>query len=251
MRIPTIQDFIMHPASTDFLQQSDVKQLACRDPSIQYPIKLNRYWISGYFIREEGVRHPAQHIIEIGIDRGQMKRWMNNLQFSAYATWDGYDVDIKSMTAEADYSHLIQGDVTQDNWAPRTQYDTAVLIHFLEHLHEPEAFVERLTPSIQPGGAIIGGMPVTPEVARHWRENTIRKTAQPFGHVSVFSPKRVYDMASDLGYRVEVLTGAFLARLSDRPIENSKRWLELNYRFGNMFPSVGGEIYFRLRKNAA
>lgn len=240
----------MQLTSADFLQQTDVKQLACRDPSIVYPIKLNRYWISGHLIREEGTHNPAQRIIEIGIDRGHMKRWMNNLDFSAYATWDGYDVDIKTLTAEAEYSDLVEGDVTQDDWSPHTGYDTAVLIHFLEHLHEPEKFVEQLTPSIQAGGVIIGGMPVTPEFARQSRENKIRKTAQPFGHVSVFSPERIHDMANQLGYTVEILTGAFFARCSDRSIENSKSWLAFNYWFGKNFPSLGGEIYFKLRKNS-
>jgi len=235
----------------DFLQQSDVKQLACRNPSIKYPIKLNRYWIAGQLLHEEGNDNHAQQIIEIGIDRGQMKRWMNNLGFSAYATWDGYDVDIKDLAVEADYSDLVEGDVTQENWAPHAEYDTAVLIHFLEHLHEPEAFLERLTANIRPGGAIIGGMPVTPEFARQGREDQIRKTAQPFGHVSVFSPERIHKLAKQLGFTVEILTGAFLARCSDRSIENSERWLKFNYWFGKTFPSFGGEIYFKLRKHMA
>lgn len=234
--------------SADFLPQTDVKQIVCKKPQIQYPIKLNRYWISGHLIRAEGLIKPDQSIAEIGIDRGQMKRWMNNLSWGSHHRWDGYDVDIKVLTAGLNYSSLIQGDVTLPEWSPRQFYDTAILVHFLEHLHKPEEFVERLSSYLTIGGTIIGGMPVTPEFARRARESKIRKTAKPFGHVSVFSPERVFDMATQLGFSVEILTGAFLIRCSDTAIENSKFWVEFNYWFGKTFPSLGGEIYFKLRK---
>ena len=234
--------------SADFLVQHDVKQMVCKKPQIRYPIKLNRYWISGHLIRTEALINPNQSIIEIGIDRGQMKRWMNNLNWSSYDRWDGYDVDIKTLTAGLGYGSLVEGNVTLPRWSPQKSYDTAVLIHFLEHLHRPEDFVEQLSSYINVGGAIIGGMPVTPHFARQARESKIRKTAKPFGHVSVFSPERVFSMAQQLGFSVEILTGAFLIRCSDAAIENSKFWVEFNYWFGKNFPSLGGEIYFKLRK---
>ncbi|GEM_PF-535154 len=240
--------FLMRIASSDFLPQHDVKGMVCKKPEINYPIKLNRYWISGHLIRMEGSQNPNQSVVEIGIDRGQMKRWMNNLAWDEYSQWDGYDVEIKPLTSGLGYDALVESDVTEPSWSPTQEYDTAVLIHFLEHLHEPEAFVERLSPHLKPGSAIVGGMPVTPEFARHNREVKIRKTAKPFGHVSVFSPERIRDMAKQLRFSVEILTGAFFVRCSDNAIENSKHWLEFNYWFGKTFPSIGGEIYFKLRK---
>lgn len=235
---------------SDFLVQHDVKEMTCRKPTINYPMKLCRYWIAGEMVQHEGHSNPNTKIAEIGIDRGQMKRWMNNLEFSNYDTWDGYDVILRDELANVGYSLLTQGDATENTWQPATRYDAVITLHFLEHLHDPESFIQKLDASIEPGGCLIGGMPVTPEFARYGWEKKIRKKARQFGHVSVFSPERIITMADALGYSVEVLTGAFFLRLSDKNIENSVTWLKFNRWFGKTFPSLGGEIYFKLRKPA-
>lgn len=233
----------------DFDNQFVVKNQMCKVPDIKYPIKLLRYFICSNLIESELVNGAS--IAEIGIDRGQMQRWLLDCgRVTSIDIWDGYDVDIKSEVRSLKYSNLIEGDVTQPEFSVNRTYDVFVLVHFLEHLHNPEQFLEKIGPSLNVGGSIVGGMPVTPQIFAHGRERKIRKTAKPFGHVSVFSPERIKEFAHANGYDVELISGAFLARMSDKSIENSLAWLKFNLWFGQKFPSLGGEIYFKLRKKA-
>lgn len=231
----------------DFLQQSRVKSDMCSRPEIRYPVKLVRYLLCSSLIEAELKDGTA--VAEIGIDRGQMQKWLLDCaRIRKLGTWDGYDIRIRPEVRNLQYSNLIEGDVTRPGFEIAGAYDVFVLVHFLEHLHEPEAFLDTLSPSLKPGGCLIGGMPVTPAwFAAAW-QGRIRKTAKPFGHVSVFSPKRIRRYAEANGYCVEFLSGAFLARMSDSLIEHSRLWLEFNLWFGRRFPSLGGEIYFKLRK---
>jgi hypothetical protein len=66
----------------------------------------------------------------------------------------------------------------------------------------------------------------------------------------VFSPRRVRDMAAANGLQVEFLSGAFLMRKKGFFLEDHKWWLRFNVRFGAVFPSWPGEIYWMLRKPA-
>jgi hypothetical protein len=55
-------------------------------------------------------------------------------------------------------------------------------------------------------------------------------------------------MAARSGLSVELLTGAFLVRASGFPLENSAAWTRLNLRYGELFPSWAGELYWMLRR---
>lgn len=231
----------------DFLKQSRVKADMCRRPEIRFPIKLVRYFLCSNLIETE--LKDGVTIAEIGIDRGQMQKWLFDCgRMHSIGAWDGYDVRIRPEVRRLNYSNLFEGDVTQPGFEIDGTYDVFVLVHFLEHLHEPEAFMDRILPSLEPGGCVVGGMPVTPELFAAARQNKIRRSARPFGHVSVFSPERIRRYAAERGYCVEFMSGAFLARMSDTMVENSRMWLEFNLWFGRQFPSLGGEMYFKLRK---
>jgi hypothetical protein len=81
-------------------------------------------------------------------------------------------------------------------------------------------------------------------LARHQR-------AEPFGHVSTFSPTRVHRLAAVANLELEWMTGTFLVRSSGSPIENSGLWVRLNVLFGALFPGWPGECYWQFRRVAA
>jgi SAM-dependent methyltransferase len=247
--VETTVGFSLKTDLYDFLHQGAVKALMCKRPEIRYPIKLIRYWMCSKLVEQELRLEPSVRIAEIVIDRGQMQKWVLDCgRIRDFVVWDGFDVDIKPEVRELEYSKLIECDVARSDFEIEKSYDVFILVHFLEHLHEPEAFLSKVSAALNLGGVIIGGMPVTPERFAFAREAKIRKTATPFGHVSVFSPERIRRFADENGYEVEFLSGAFLARMSGKTIENSRVWLRFNLWFGRLFPSLGGEIYFKLRK---
>jgi len=72
-----------------------------------------------------------------------------------------------------------------------------------------------------------------------------------FGHVSVFSPQRVRNMAKTCGLYLNFISGAFLLRKSGSFLENLKGWLRFNLLWGAFFPALSGEIYWSMRKSIA
>lgn len=143
-------------------------------------------------------------------------------------------------------------DVEQDDFHLDDDYDVIIALHLIEHLLEPERFMQRLASFARSDAVVIGGFPVTPDWAapaweRHLRR-TIWRTPENYGHVSVFSPQRVSRMAATCGWKLEFLTGAFLIRKTGAFIENHAFWARLNLLWGAAFPALGGEIYWRMRR---
>lgn len=223
---------------------------------INYPIMMARYWFIYHFLREEAARHGALDVCEIGVDVGQMRSFLNaaialGADKVELSSWDAVDARIREdILRPLGYKQFYQVDLESPEFALNDdkQYDVMILLHVLEHLFKPEALIARIVPHLKPGGILIGGFPSTPECFKQSREDKIRKTAGKFGHVSVFSPKRVREMAAVNGLEVEFLTGAFFMRKQGFFLENSKLWMRFNLWFGALFPSWPGELYWVLRK---
>ena len=128
------------------------------------------------------------------------------------------------------------------------QYDVVILMHVLEHLSYPERAVTFVCTTLKHGGIALGGFPVLPSSLATIRERQLKRTAQPFGHVSAFSPSRVRNMARGAGMACEYAAGAFAVRASGSFLENHAWWLRLNVAFGALLPSWPGEIYWQFRK---
>ena len=230
---------------THFERQPEVKEISLGHSARKYPTKLMRYWITGNLMPSSS---GDAEIAEIGIGRGEMKYWADNLDTSGYALWDGYDVATNPWLEKAGYSNIYFGDVTANDWKPQKQYDCLILLHFLEHFYDPEGFIDKVAPYRKAGGVIVGGMPSTPNFLISAYEQKMRKKASDFGHVSAFSAQRLIQMAGRIGCSVEFLSGGYLARIDGSVLEDQLWWLKLNAWFATYFNSVGTEIYFRFRK---
>lgn len=227
-----------------FERQSEVKEISLGRLARKYPTKLMRYWIAGNLIPVG----TEIEVAEIGIGRGEMKYWIDNIDTTKYACWDGYDVATNARQEAAGYSDLYFDDVTAEGWKPQKLYDCLVLLHFLEHLTDPEMFIENVGPYVKSGGFIVGGMPSTPHFLIGAYERKMRKKASEFGHVSAFSARRLTEMAEKAGFEVDFLSGGYLARVDGSILEDQLWWLKLNAWFAKHVNSVGTEIYFRFRK---
>ena len=221
--------------------------------SVRYPLRLLRYWFGYHLLREECARagHPLA-VAEIGVHTGQMLEFVKSAPPGV--TWSRWTaVDAVMLTAKlkkAGYDDFHEANLEDPAFALPAIYDTAVLLHVLEHLFDPEAALKKIAAQIKPGGSLIGGFPVVPSFMAGIREKQVRRTAAPMGHVSVFSPERVRKMAHEAGLETEFLSGAFLMRSKGSALENSPLWMRLNLLWGRTFPAWPGEIYWLMRKPA-
>ena len=221
--------------------------------SVRYPLRLLRYWFGYHLLREECARagRPLA-VAEIGVHTGQMLEFVNSSPPGVvYSRWTAVDaVMLTSKLKKAGYDDFHEANLEDPAFALPTSYDTAILLHVLEHLFDPEAALKKIAAQIKPGGSLIGGFPVVPGFLAGIRERQVRRTAAPMGHVSVFSPGRVRRMAHEAGLETEFISGAFLMRSKGSALENSARWMRLNLLWGRTFPAWPGEIYWLMRKPA-
>jgi len=89
-------------------------------------------------------------------------------------------------------------------------------------------------------------------LAAAWQPLLRRKAAhidvKGHTHLSVITPERLRRFAQQHAMEVELLAGTFFCRWSDFILENTKTWLRANLLWGALFPSLGGEVYFCIRK---
>ncbi|MGI8437010.1 MAG: methyltransferase domain-containing protein [Chthoniobacterales bacterium] len=231
----------------------------------RFPIRFLRYWFCRHALAELHARlgRPL-NVLEVGIADGRMLGFLGGPpnqsgDFSRpdwIGRWDGLDLGMPPEAVRRySYSGYIQANVEAPFPCER-RYDAIVLLHVLEHLFEPDATMTRLAGLLNDGGLLLGGSPTMPaRLARFW-ERLLRfrnghRDATIHRHVSVISPDRLIHFAQQNGMKVQLLTGAFLCRWTGIFLENTERWLRANLSWGARFPSLGGEIYFCLRKEAS
>ncbi len=219
--------------------------------TVRYPIRLLRYWFGYHLLREEAAASPRPiDIAEIGVHTGQMLEFLRSAPVVPdFAKWTAVDaVMLTEKLRKAGYDDFFEANLESPDFDLPGDYDCAVMLHILEHLFEPERALQKVARRIRPGGSIIGGFPVVPELFAAARERQVRRTAAPMGHVSVFSPARVRRMAESCGLRVEFISGAFLLRSKGNALENHESWARLNLLWGGLFPGWPGEVYWLMRK---
>lgn len=225
----------------------------------RYPVRSLRYWFMYHLICKE--HHDKQRplaVCEIGIGDGPLFAFTKNAEAGkgrslrqSVSTWDGVSrrMDLGQLHTLG-YSRCVEKNIEEPDFMLPQQYDVLILLHILEHLYEPEQTVARLLPFLRTGGVVIGGCPSTPHVLRFSRERRLRKTAEPFGHVSAFSSRRIKQQAAQHGLTIELLTAAYLFRMTGAFVENYRFWLRFNLLFGSVCPFWPGEIYWAMRKES-
>lgn len=254
--MPVLKTYSIDRWDIDFLAANEAVRtkrfgMTAEAKSVRFPMRLLRYWFGYQLLREECLRagRPLE-VAEIGVHTGQMLEFVRSApQGVDIARWTAVDaVMLTNKLKKAGYTEFHEANLEDPNFSLPGTYDTAVLLHVLEHLFDPEAALRKIAANIKPGGSLIGGFPVLPSFLVGIRQRQVRKSAAPMGHVSVFSPSRVREMASQAGLETEFLSGAFLMRSKGNVLENSSRWMRFNLFWGKIFPAWPGEIYWLMRK---
>jgi hypothetical protein len=227
----------------------------------RYPVKFLRYWFCRCVLEDLHARlgRPIR-VLEVGVGDGKMLAFLaGDPKPGGYALpqwierWDGFDVVKQGDVVDRySYSEFIEADVEAPYLFSR-KYDAVVLLHVLEHLLEPEATMSRFAGLLNLGGVVVGGSPTMPSlIAASWEPLLRRKYShldiKSHRHLSVITPRRIRRFARAHSLDIDLLAGTFFCRWSDMFLENTQAWLRANLLWGALFPALGGELYFSLRK---
>lgn len=231
----------------------------------RYPIRFLRYWFARRLLENlhAELGRPIS-VLEVGVDRGQMLAFMGGLHIGGdrfarpdwIGRWDGVDVNVDQSTRDRySYSELMEADVETPFVLDEQGYDAVLLLHVLEHLFDPESALRHVGKALRPGGLLIGGSPTMPawlasmhEPFLRWKFRKVLDDVHVHRHLSVISPSRMARFAEQNEFEPELLAGTFLCRWSEVSLEDTEWWARANLFWGAMFPSLGGEVYFALRR---
>lgn len=226
----------------------------------RFPLRALRYWFMYRMIRQESeIRGRPLEVLEAGLGAGAMLAFLKAAEAgrdgpgpardAIVGQWDGLDVKIdRPALAARGYGRCLEQDLEGPRVALPQRYDAIIFLHVLEHLRNPEEGVARILPFLKEGGLCLGGSPGIPHLLVCSRERQLQRTAQRYGHVSAFSPRRIKTLAARNGLTVEWISGAYLMRKTGSALENYPWWVRVNLVFGALLPSWPGELYWALRK---
>jgi hypothetical protein len=220
----------------------------------RFPARLNRYLISASYLFEEAQRRASPlRVCEIGISRGLMPRFVAEaVQFyglvhaNIVRQWIGVDVDLSRLLHAECYDELLPLDVEQQP-IPAGR-DVYILLHVLEHLRDPAAFMQRLCAAASARALIIIGVPSQPHLLSGLWEWAIRRQPNENGHVSAFSRTRLLSLLADLDLQIEDERAGYILRASGQLLEDYAWWQNWNLSLGQRFPGFPGEYLVCARK---
>jgi len=231
----------------------------------RFPIRFLRYWFLRRLLEEQAAKlgRPIA-VLEVGIGGGNVPAFLGGKQVDGkrrerpewIARWDGLDVVRQDLADENfAYSNYIHADIEKPFEKELGRYDAIVMSHVLEHLVEPEAAIQRLQSTLNANGILIGGSPTMPTLlaAIHerwlrWKFRSLMDDVHTHRHLSVITPNRLRRFAQKQGMSVDLLTGTFFCRWSGLFLEDTEWWTRANLAWGALFPALGGEVYFSLRR---
>lgn len=216
------------------------------------PIRAIRYWwVHCAILQELQRRRQPLAIADAGCSHGLLLKYTGTIESTS---WIGLDRRIdEAGLRQVGYERSVECDFDRPIPLPDASVDIAVQLHVIEHLPRPEFAIAELARIVRPGGLLLLGSPVLPRFLATWRERRHRRLLQHdpgrLGrHINSMDVPRWRRLARDNGLRIELASGAFLARWSGNPLENQAWWLRMNMAWGAAAPSLGGEIYLAMRK---
>ncbi len=218
----------------------------------KYPVRALRYWWLHCIIKDEMKdKLGVVTIVDVGCDTGIIKRFIPPVKNSR---WIGLDIITTRAGLEvASYDELYQCDFNVNLPLEDDSAEIVICSHVLEHLPRPEFTMGELARILKPGGMLLVGVPIAPQIIAHFRQNQMqeqlengkRKMGQ---HVQMFDVKRLKKLAEDKGLKIEFTAGTAMIRKKGSRLENSAAWIRFNQIWAAVFPSLSQELCLQIRK---
>lgn len=154
-------------------------------------------------------------VLELGCATGYMSA---HLQQQLGCRVTGVELDPEAARqAEAHCERVIQANVEDPSWLEQLQgeaFDVITCADILEHLHDPEALLRRLTGHLNPGGMLLASIPNAAHASLRLELLEGRFTYQDTGlldrtHLHLFTHQAVRSIFGRAGYRVDELSYTF------------------------------------------
>jgi 2-polyprenyl-3-methyl-5-hydroxy-6-metoxy-1,4-benzoquinol methylase len=140
-----------------------------------------------------------------------------------------------------------------ERWEPGRKFDTIMLNHTLEHVHDPVEIVSLAAGWLAPGGVVCASVPNCRSLHRQAAvmmgmlpsEDALTPTDERAGHRRVSSPESFRSMFVQAGMRVEHFGGYWLKPLSNSQTDEwfSDEMVDAFMALGERYPDIAAEIY--------
>ena len=140
-----------------------------------------------------------------------------------------------------------------EEFEPSDLFDTIVLGHVLEHVHDPVDILRRAGRWLAPGGKILAAVPNALSLHRQAavlmgllpETDSLNEMDLQHGHRRVFDPDRFRDIFQRAELEIEFFGGYWLKPLANHQIETqwTAAMIDAFMHLGERHPEIAGEIY--------
>lgn len=169
----------------------------CRSPSINagrwiFPwLPTLRQQIDFFYRNLPG---ETGRILDVGCGNGVF------LLRAVAAGWTAVGVEpdpVAAVSAQASGLHVVN--VTMEDFHADDAFDAVTASHVIEHVHDPQAFVEQLAKQLRPGGMVWLATPNAKSLGHRWFGQAWRGLEPP-RHITVFSFRALRFLISHAGF---------------------------------------------------
>ncbi len=187
--------------------------------------------------------------LEVGPASGYMTKYL----VKEFETLDLVEGSGELLKQIPDYPNVIKNHAMIEEFEPSKKYDTIIMSHVLEHVHDPVAILQRIRTWLKDDGVFLLAVPnarsihrmVAVQMGLLENEFQLNERDHSLGHYRVYDTANLKKDVLAAGYTVIEVGGYYLKPLTNGQIE--KNWtpemIEGFFKVGKFFPENCAEIF--------
>jgi 2-polyprenyl-3-methyl-5-hydroxy-6-metoxy-1,4-benzoquinol methylase len=222
----------------DAISKNSLYSSGVMSPAIEYCFSILKRYLHG------------NHVLELGPAEGVMTELLSNTN-KKLTVVEGSSVFCESLSRRFPSIQVVHA--LFEDFEPEEKYDVIVLGHVLEHVHDPEAILNRARTWLKPEGRIFAAVPNARSLHRQAavimdllpQEDALNEKDRHHGHRTVFNPESFRAAFTRAGLAIDVFGGYWLKPISNSQIENTwtPSMIDAFMQLGERYPDIAGEIY--------
>lgn len=187
--------------------------------------------------------------LEVGPASGYMTKYL----VKEFETLDLVEGSEELLNQIPDYPNVSKNHAMIEEFEPTKKYDTIIMSHVLEHVHDPVAILQRIRTWLKDDGVFLVAVPNAKSIHRMVavqmgllkNEYELNERDHSLGHYRVYDTANLKKDVLAAGYSIIEAGGYYLKPLTNGQIE--KNWtpemIEGFYNVGKFFPENCAEIF--------